>query len=379
MKVYFTASVSSGRAYLLQYKIIIKALKSLGHKVLSEDVAFDSVNKNGDRLKRDSTLPPAEIFLRERREVEESDIVIAEVSQSSMGVGFLISHALQQRKPVLALLYGDIEEKNISPFLEGHPSQNLFLEHYTEDNLKIVLKKFFHHMEVNNKRKGKLVVVDGSDSSGKKTQVDLLLQYLQSKKYKTKYIDFPRYYSSFHGRTVARYLKGEFGGLNEVNPYLSSLAYALDRSAAKEDLDAWLLEDNIVIANRYVSSSMAFQTVRLPEKEREIFLKWLYEMEYKEHKLPIEDIVIYLYVPVSISQKLMENREKKKYLKGKDKDIHEKNVEYLKDVENMYLELVKRNKKWVKINCIDKKGNLRSKEDIHREVISLLKKKMIFK
>ncbi|OGB62978.1 hypothetical protein A2X44_03050 [candidate division CPR3 bacterium GWF2_35_18] len=234
-------------------------------------------------------------------------------------------------------------------------------------------------MEVNNKRKGKLVVVDGSDSSGKKTQVDLLLQYLQSKKYKTKYIDFPRYYSSFHGRTVARYLKGEFGGLNEVNPYLSSLAYALDRSAAKEDLDAWLLEDNIVIANRYVSSSMAFQTVRLPEKEREIFLKWLYEMEYKEHKLPIEDIVIYLYVPVSISQKLMENREKKKYLKGKDKDIHEKNVEYLKDVENMYLELVKRNKKWVKINCIDKKGNLRSKEDIHREVISLLKKKMIFK
>ncbi|KKR76451.1 MAG: Tmk: thymidylate kinase [Parcubacteria group bacterium GW2011_GWE2_40_8] len=286
---------------------------------------------------------------------------------------------LQQRKPVLALLYGDIEEKNISPFLEGHPSQNLFLEHYTEDNLKIVLKKFFHHMEVNNKRKGKLVVVDGSDSSGKKTQVDLLLQYLQSKKYKTKYIDFPRYYSSFHGRTVARYLKGEFGGLNEVNPYLSSLAYALDRSAAKEDLDAWLLEDNIVIANRYVSSSMAFQTVRLPEKEREIFLKWLYEMEYKEHKLPIEDIVIYLYVPVSISQKLMENREKKKYLKGKDKDIHEKNVEYLKDVENMYLELVKRNKKWVKINCIDKKGNLRSKEDIHREVISLLKKKMIFK
>ena len=167
--------------------------------------------------------------------------------------------------------------------------------------------------------------------------------------------------------------------MNEVNPYLSSLAYALDRSAAKEDLDAWLLEDNIVIANRYVSSSMAFQTVRLPEKEREIFLKWLYEMEYKEHKLPIEDIVIYLYVPVSISQKLMENREKKKYLKGKDKDIHEKNVEYLKDVENMYLELVKRNKKWVKINCIDKKGNLRSKEDIHREVISLLKKKMIFK
>ena len=193
MKVYFTASVSSGRSYQLQYKLIVDILKKLGHKVLSEDVAFDKITKNGDRLKRDEKRAPVDIFLRERKEIEQADVVVAEVSQASMGVGFLIGNALKEKKTVLALLYGETDEKNISPFLEGHPSQNLFLEHYTEDNLKVVLKKFFHHIDVNNKRKGKLVVIDGSDSSGKKTQVDLLISHLQKRNYRTKYVDFPRY------------------------------------------------------------------------------------------------------------------------------------------------------------------------------------------
>lgn len=377
MKVYFTASVSSGRSYLLQYKMIVKALKEMKYNVISDDVAFEKISKNGDRLKKDEELSPADIFLRERKEMESADVVVAEVSQPSMGVGFLIGQALQKRKTVLALLYGETEEKNISPFLEGHPSQNLFLEHYTEDNLKVVLKKFFHHLEINNKRKGKLIVIDGSDSSGKKTQVDLLLKYLQKRNYRTKYVDFPRYYSSFHGNLVARYLGGEFGGINDISPYLASLSYALDRLSAKDDLEEWLLERNIVVANRYTSSNMAFQTARLPKKERAKFLKWLYDMEYKEHKLPPEDIVIYLYVPVEISQKLMMKRQTKKYLKGRKKDIHEINVDYLKEVEEMYLELVKKNKHWVKINCLKKKGEMRRKEDIHEEVIRILTRRKI--
>ena len=376
MKVYFTASVSSGRLFLPQYKLIVSNLEKQDHQVISSKVAVDEVTKDGDRLKSDEKLSSAEIFYKEREKIENADVVIAEVTQPSMGVGFLTGYALRRKKVVLALVYKE-NENVISPFLEGHPSQNLFLEHYSEDNLNIVLKRFFHHIEVNNKRKGKLIVIDGSDSSGKKTQVELLLHYLQKKKYPTKFIDFPRYYSSFHGGTVARYLAGEFGGIDDVNPYLSSLAYAMDRLAAKPDMEEWLLEKNIVVANRYVSSSMTFQTVRLPKKEQEEFLKWLYDMEYKEHKLPPEDIVIYLYVPVEISQRLMKTREKKKYLKGKDKDIHEKNVDYLKKVEKMYLTLVNKNEHWFKIDCLDKSDRLRSKRSIHEEIVQTLKRKRI--
>lgn len=376
MKIYFTASVTSGRKYLSQYKLIVSLLKKLKHQVLSTDVAEEKLNINGSRLNKDQNLSAEEIFRRERAEIDEATLVIAEVTQPSMGVGMLVGYALQKKKPVLALLYKEAEN-NISAILKGHPSQNLFLEHYSEDNLKIVLQKFFHHIEINNKRKGRLIVIDGSDASGKKTQADLLLNYLQKHKYQTRYIDFPRYYSSFHGKTVARYLAGEFGGMDQVNPYLASLAYALDRLAAKEDMEAWLFERNIVVSNRYVSSSMAFQTARVVPKERNKFLDWIYEMEYKEHKLPLEDIVIYLNVPVEISQKLMERRGGRKYLKGQNRDIHEKNIEYLTEVERIYLDLVKKNKHWVTINCLKKGKVLRSKTDIHHEILNILQSRKI--
>lgn len=374
MNVYFTASVSSGREYLTQTQTIIELLKKHGHQIISADVAQEVHKQEINRLQKDVALSAEEIFKRERNEIDIADVIVAEVSQPSMGVGLLIGYALQKKKPVLALLYKDTENK-ISPLIEGHPSQNLFLEHYSEDNVKNVIKKFFHHLEVNNKRKGKLIVIDGSDASGKKTQVDLLLSYLQKTNHATKYIDFPRYYSSFHGKTVARFLAGEFGGLHEVNPYLASLAYALDRLAAKDDIEEWLFEKNIVIANRYVSSSMAFQTARVPKKDHKNFIKWLYEMEYKEHKLPVEDIVIYLYVPVDIAQQLMNERKDRKYIKGKMKDINESDVQYLKDVEQVYLDLVKKNKHWVKIDCINTEGKLRTREDIHQEVLDVLDKR----
>lgn len=376
MKIYFTASVSSGRYFLPQYKFIVQLLENMGHKVLSRDVAFEDWLPDINRLKTDKNLNSEEIFNRERIEILEADIVVAEVTKPSMGASFLISYALNHRKHVLALIYEDNEDK-ISPFIEGNPSQNMFLEHYSEDNLKIVFRNFFKYIETNKRKKGKMVVIDGGDGSGKKTQAELLLKYLGNNQYKAKYIDFPRYYSSFHGRTVARYLKGEFGTMAQVNPYLASLAYALDRLSARDEMEEWLMEGNIIVANRYVSSSMGFQSARVLEKDKEKFINWLYEMEYKEHKLPKEDVLIYLYVPVEVSQKLIEHRGSQRYLKGDSKDIHEQNIDFLKKVEKAYLELVKKNKNWVKIDCINRDGVLRSREDIHSEIIRILKEREI--
>lgn len=227
--------------------------------------------------------------------------------------------------------------------------------------------------------RGKLIVIDGNDGSGKATQVGLLLKYLKKRNRKTAFIDFPRYYTSFHGRIVARYLTGEFGGVNEVNPYLASLTYALDRLSAKPDMDKWIREGKIVVANRYVSSNMAYQSAKLPSGKRAAFLRWLSHMEYGIHKLPKENVVIYLHVPVDVGQELISRKKARKYLRGKTRDIHEDLVSYQQAAEQMYLKLCRANPHWIKIECMGRDGKLRALADIHEQIVELLKERKVIK
>lgn len=224
--------------------------------------------------------------------------------------------------------------------------------------------------------RGKLIVIEGGDGSGKATQTELLKKYFTSRKIKTQSISFPQYKSTFFGKTIARVLRGEIAPLNQINPYLISMVYAMDRAEAKEKLYKWLNSGSMVVLDRYVSSNMAHQTGRLPKKERAKFLKWLEEMEYKVNNVPREDIVIYLYVPYKTSLALLKERRAEKHLKGK-KDIAEKDENYLKKAEETYLFLNKRFPHWVRINCVDKKGNMRSREDIHATIIDALKRQGI--
>jgi len=99
-----------------------------------------------------------------------------------------------------------------------------------------------------------------------------------------KGFDFPRYYSSFHGKIAGRFLAGEFG--DDVSPYLASLAYALDRASAKEEMDLWLAHGGVIISNRYATSNMAHQGARLPENKRAEFLDWIDELNIKYTKFP---------------------------------------------------------------------------------------------
>ncbi len=226
--------------------------------------------------------------------------------------------------------------------------------------------------------KGKLIVIEGSDGAGKTTQLHLLKEYLQQQNIPVQTIDFPRYYDSFYGKMVAQFLRGEFGSLQEVDPHLASVLYALDRGQAKEEMNEWLARGDIVLSNRYATSNIAHQSSRMPSKKRKEFITWDLELEYKVNQIPQEDIVIYLYVPYNVSRKLMENADRKNraYTKGK-KDITEKSVEYLKKSEKSYLSLVKQFPHWVKITCVDTKGNLKSREEIHAEIKNVLQKKKI--
>lgn len=364
VKVYFGASFSLDRSMLPIYREIVASLKKLGHTVLSEHVV-DPQTEKGDGLNAQA------LFRRETVLIDRADVMIADVTLPSWGTAFLVEHALSRGLPVLSLYYKDAETP-LPIMIEGHPE--LYVAHYSRGNIRTVLKKNLDYFGAMSERKGKLVVIDGTDGSGKGTQTELLLKYLEDKGVKNKYIDFPRYYTSFHGKMVGRYLKGEFGGLNSSSPYLTSLFYAMDRLTARDEILDWLEEGNTVVANRYTTSSLAFQTAKVDKSKRGEFLKWLYDMEYKEHKLPKEDVVIFLYVPVEISQKLIEQKTGRGYIKGKKKDINEADVSYQKEVLKLYLELAKKYPHWEVIRCVDGRGKLLSVEKVHKKIVSALKK-----
>lgn len=212
--------------------------------------------------------------------------------------------------------------------------------------------------------KGKLIVFEGNDGSGKTTQLKLLIDHLKNKKISFETIDFPRYWDSFHGKTISRYLKGEFGDIDSVSPYLISLAYSLDRAAAKREMNKWLKEGKVVVANRYATSNMAHQAAKLPNNEREKYIKWEYELEYRVNKIPKENLVLYLHVPVAIASQLI--------IKRGGRDIHERKYEFLTESERMYNLLYRRYKHWAKIDCLGSSGLLLPKERIHNKVLDVL-------
>lgn len=358
MKIYFTASFSTGRTFFKQYKKILILLRRRNSLLSGEQLinAKTEINGNREKIKQ--------VFEREKKRIEEADLVVAEVSQPSLGVGSEIAYALTINKPVLALCYK--ESKNLlSPMIAGNPSDNLYIEHYDDDNLPRVLNNFLKFIKEGKNKKGKIIVIEGSDGSGKATQTKLLIENLKMRKVKVKQIEFPRYYTSFHGDIVARFHRGEFGAINSVSPYLISLAYALDRLSLRDQLNDWLKKGYTVIANRYVPSSLAHQAAKLPENEREKFVEWLDELEYRVHKMPREDLVIYLYVPWQVGQKLAD-QTKKEYLNGK-KDIAEVDSHHLLETEKMYHWLLTHKKNWVKIDCVED-GKMKKVEEIQQEI-----------
>lgn len=228
-------------------------------------------------------------------------------------------------------------------------------------------------------RKGKFIVIEGSDGAGKATQAKLLENYLLHEHFRVKIVDFPRYATSFYGKMLAEYLRGEYGDLSHIPPQLISVIFAMDRATAKKEMDSWLKKGGILLANRYATSNMAHQAARLPSEKQEAFITWLDELEYRLNKIPREDIVIYLHVPYQISQDLILKKDKSQrvYAKGKAKDLVEENLEYLKNSEIAYQGLLRRFAHWVVVECVDGKGNLRSREDIHEEVKQVLREKGI--
>lgn len=213
---------------------------------------------------------------------------------------------------------------------------------------------------------GKLIVIEGSDGCGKQTQAGKLFDRLQAEGRRVRQITFPDY-ASDSSALVKMYLKGDFGSdPAQVNPYAAAAFYAVDRWASfTTSWGKWRQEGGIIVADRYVTSNMAHQAVKITDaSERENFLEWLWDLEFVKFSLPVPDIVVFLDVPPRYSLELISQREGKNPLAAKD--IHEKNAAYLTAVYQSYL-LASQKYGWKKINCAGQNG-IRPLEDIHAEV-----------
>lgn len=223
--------------------------------------------------------------------------------------------------------------------------------------------------------KGKLIVLDGTDGSGKGTQAKLLVANLIAEGYRAELFDFPRYGepSAFF---VERYLRGEYGSAEEVGAYRASLFYALDRYDASFALCEKLRDGVIVVSNRYVSSNMGHQAGKIADPaERARFMQWLKDLEYRMLGIPLPDMTFLLYVPPSLGQHFVDKKEARAYIKGMKRDIHEADILHLTHASRAYRDVAEA-EGWTVIECVREGGTtLRAKEEIGREIRGALRAK----
>jgi dTMP kinase len=211
---------------------------------------------------------------------------------------------------------------------------------------------------------GKLIVIEGTDGSGKSTQFRRLQQRLEQETRQFKHLVFPRY-SEPSSALIRMYLGGEFGGSPaDVNAYAASAFYAVDRFASyKQDWGNWYEQGGLVLSDRYTTSNAVHQASKEHGEKQQEFLKWLYEFEYDKLGLPRPDLVIYLDVPTDFTEKLLRGREA---ATNTSADIHEKDMSYLATCRETGRAAAKFYN-WTVIDCV-RDGAMRSIEDIHDEI-----------
>jgi len=215
--------------------------------------------------------------------------------------------------------------------------------------------------------RGKFIVIEGIDGSGKRTQLDLLVRALAQRGHDLSQVSFPNY-NGFFGKLVARFLNGEFGSLDSVDPHFSALLYAGDRLESKPALESALSAGKILLSDRYIASNLAHQGSRVPPAQRDDFLAWLRRLEYEIYGLPMEDLVIYLRVPVAHAHRLVASKNTRDYT-DKKHDIQEADLAHLEAASRVYDELSQQ-PHWVRIECFDAVQNaLRSPQSIHGEIL----------
>lgn len=215
---------------------------------------------------------------------------------------------------------------------------------------------------------GRLIVFEGTDGSGKATQTELLCQTLEARGTPFRRLAFPRY-DEESSALIRLYLGGAFGSRpDDVNAYAASTFYAVDRYASfKQDWGEYYRQGGLLIADRYTTSNAVHQTSKLPQEQRRPFLDWLFHFEYDLLELPRPTRVLYLDLPTELSEQMMRRREQATHTTA---DVHEQDEEYLRRCRENAV-FVTDYCGWTRIDCA-KGGIMRSREDIHAEVLDRL-------
>jgi dTMP kinase len=218
--------------------------------------------------------------------------------------------------------------------------------------------------------RGKFIVLEGIDGSGKRTQLEMIARAFSSRGIAFTQVSFPRY-DGFFGKLVARFLNGEFGPLESVDPHFSALLYAEDRRESRPALESDLATGKTVLADRYIASNLAHQGARVSQEKRKEFLAWLKELEYQAYALPNEDLVVYLRVPAEEAHRLVGEKSKRQYTALR-RDLQESDLAHLQAASEVYDELA-RQANWVKVECYDAQAQaMRAPQEIHKEILAAI-------
>jgi dTMP kinase len=220
----------------------------------------------------------------------------------------------------------------------------------------------------------KLFVIEGVDGAGKSTQIKLLRDLFSDKGYNCEYMHFPRTYSPYFGELIARFLRGEFGSINDVDPYLVAILYAGDRKDASEEIHNWLNEGKIVLLDRYTYSNIAYQCAKIQEKnEQDDLMRWILSLEFNHFGIPQPDLNIFLDVPSAFTEEklvLTRTGEDRSYLNG-TRDIHEESLLFQKKVRDVYVRIAESDERLVLVDCSNGKGEMLTPQEIFNLIVKV--------
>lgn len=230
-------------------------------------------------------------------------------------------------------------------------------------------------------KRGKFIVIEGIDGSGKATQANLLTERLKTQKYQTETIDFPQYGTKSAG-LVEEYLNGKYGKAEDVNPEIHSIFYAVDRYDGGFKIRNWLSEDKVVICDRYTFSNVGHAGAKIPNLNKwKKYTDWVCDLEFNFFNIPKPDIVIILKNTAKrgkhFSGNITDEKKLKKkalYLGEKKQDIHEKNERHLDNAMKSYLRLASYMPKLCKVVDVESPNGMRSREEIHEDIWHLVSK-----
>ena len=222
-----------------------------------------------------------------------------------------------------------------------------------------------------------LIVLEGLDGAGKSTQLKMVTSYFTSLGRKVEYLHFPRYTAPVYGELIARFLRGDYGAIDQVHPQLVALLFAEDRHDAATQVRSWMDEGRVVILDRYVYSNIAFQCAKLADTAEAAALRdWIFELEYRHYAIPRPTLNLFLDVPISfVNAKLRSSRKggDRAYLEGKS-DIHEADIRFQMRVRDHYLEACRRDPQFIRIDCSDPAGAMLPAADIFLRICNQIEK-----